>query len=132
MYIDMNKKLIRLTEADLHRIVKESVKKILRENRQMIREFNDEVGVEETFETDEERVTAKIGQILLPIGSIRKGFKSCTVQQVIDVMERGGWEYLNTDEDEHGDYEIYFTDGDDKVVIYYNNFYSKIQNIHSA
>ena len=28
----MNKKLIRLTESDLHRIVKESVKKVLREN----------------------------------------------------------------------------------------------------
>ena len=28
----MNKKLIRLTESDLHRIVKESVKKILRED----------------------------------------------------------------------------------------------------
>lgn len=28
----MNKKLIRLTESDLHRIVKESVKKILKEN----------------------------------------------------------------------------------------------------
>ena len=30
----MNKKLIRLTESDLHRIVKESVKRILKENRQ--------------------------------------------------------------------------------------------------
>ena len=29
----MNKKLIRLTESDLHRIVKESVKKILKESR---------------------------------------------------------------------------------------------------
>jgi S-ribosylhomocysteine lyase LuxS involved in autoinducer biosynthesis len=29
----MNKKLIRLTESDLHRIVKESVKRILRENK---------------------------------------------------------------------------------------------------
>ena len=28
----MNKKLIRLTEGDLHRIVKESVNRILREN----------------------------------------------------------------------------------------------------
>ena len=28
----MNKRLIRLTESDLHRIVKESVKRILREN----------------------------------------------------------------------------------------------------
>lgn len=28
----MNKKLIRLTESDLHRIVKESVNKILKEN----------------------------------------------------------------------------------------------------
>lgn len=87
---------------------------------------------EETFETDEERVSAKVGQVLLPIGSIRKGFKACTVQQVIDVMEKGGWEYLNTEEDDHGDYELYFTDGEDKVVIYYSNFYFKIQNIHSA
>lgn len=126
------KKTIRLTESALRGMIKEAVKKILRENRQMIREFNDEVGNEDTFETDEERVVAKISQILLPIGSIRKGFKSCTVQQVIDVMERGGWKYLNTDEDKDGDYEIYFTDGDDKVVIYYNNFYLKIQNIHSA
>lgn len=30
-YYNMNKKLIRLTEGDLHRIVKESVKKILKE-----------------------------------------------------------------------------------------------------
>ena len=28
----MNKKMIRLTESDLHRIVKESVKRVLREN----------------------------------------------------------------------------------------------------
>ena len=31
MYYNMNKKLIRLTESDLHRIVKESVQKILNE-----------------------------------------------------------------------------------------------------
>ena len=31
MYYNMNKKLIRLTESDLHRIVKESVNKILNE-----------------------------------------------------------------------------------------------------
>ena len=30
----MNKKLIRLTESDLHRIVKESVQKILRESKE--------------------------------------------------------------------------------------------------
>ena len=30
---NMNKKLIRLTESDLHRIVKESVKTILREKK---------------------------------------------------------------------------------------------------
>ena len=31
----MNKKLIRLTEGDLHRIVKESVKDILKENNEL-------------------------------------------------------------------------------------------------
>lgn len=31
-YLNMNKKLIRLTESDLHRIVKESVNRILRES----------------------------------------------------------------------------------------------------
>ena len=31
----MNKKLIRLTEQDLHRIVKESVKKVLKESENM-------------------------------------------------------------------------------------------------
>lgn len=34
-YLDMNKKLIRLIESDLHRIVKESVNKILRESQFM-------------------------------------------------------------------------------------------------
>ena len=47
IHINMNKKLIRLTESDLHRIVKESVNKVLRENhknfqRTMIREFDDD------------------------------------------------------------------------------------------
>ena len=34
----MNKKIIRLTESDLHRIVKESVKRVLRENSRIIKE----------------------------------------------------------------------------------------------
>ena len=38
MYYNMNKKLIRLTESDLHKIVNESVQKILRET-----EMHDEV-----------------------------------------------------------------------------------------
>lgn len=42
---NMNKKLIRLTESDLHRIVKESVNRVLKENnrrtKRMIREFDD-------------------------------------------------------------------------------------------
>jgi vacuolar-type H+-ATPase subunit H len=41
----MNKKLIRLTEQDLHKIVKESVNRIIKENnqraRKIIREFDD-------------------------------------------------------------------------------------------
>ena len=32
MYLNMNKKLIRLTESDLHRIVRESVRRVLRES----------------------------------------------------------------------------------------------------
>ena len=36
-----NRRRVRITESDLHRIVRESVNKVLRENRQMIREFND-------------------------------------------------------------------------------------------
>ena len=47
----MNKKLIRLTEQDLHRIVKESVNRILKENnrrtKRMIREFDDNNEFEE-------------------------------------------------------------------------------------
>ena len=35
----MNKKLIRLTESDLHRIVKESVKKILTEGENWIGDY---------------------------------------------------------------------------------------------
>ena len=41
---NMNKKLIRLTESDLHRIVKESVKTILREKNRMIKEGGDLYG----------------------------------------------------------------------------------------
>ena len=39
----MNKKLVRLTESDLHRIVKESVKRTIRES-------NEEISINEYFE----------------------------------------------------------------------------------
>ena len=39
MYNNMNKKLIRLTESDLHKIVKESVKRVLRESTRPRRRF---------------------------------------------------------------------------------------------
>ena len=35
MYYNMNKKLIKLTESDLHNIVKESVKRVLKEEGQI-------------------------------------------------------------------------------------------------
>lgn len=52
----MNKKLIRLTEGDLHRIVKESVNRVLKESnrrtKRMIREFDDYDNYDE-FEDEE-------------------------------------------------------------------------------
>ena len=54
----MNKKLIRLTESDLHRIVRESVKRVIKE----MQEPNDnkylwhsvDVGISDDFNTEEE------------------------------------------------------------------------------
>jgi hypothetical protein len=38
--LKMNKKLIRLTESDLHRIIEESIKTVLTEGEQWIGQFN--------------------------------------------------------------------------------------------
>jgi len=59
----MNKKLIRLTESDLHKIVKESVNRIIKENnqraRKMIREFDDYDNYDEFEEEEEEFIDRK-------------------------------------------------------------------------
>ena len=48
MYYNMSKKIIRLTESDLRRIVKESVKKIIREDEIDANDFD-----EDDFDEDE-------------------------------------------------------------------------------
>lgn len=45
----MSKKLIRLTESDLHRIIKESVNKILKENNLMPSTYDDEKANKEIY-----------------------------------------------------------------------------------
>lgn len=63
----MNKKLIRLTESDLHRIVKESVKRIIKENsiraKRIIREFDED----DDFE-DDDNVDWRIDDICMEFG----------------------------------------------------------------
>ena len=55
----MTKKLIRLTESDLHRIVKESVKRVLREDGRDIYDDNDfGVGLPDGY-FDDNRISQK-------------------------------------------------------------------------
>lgn len=63
---NMNKKLIRLTESDLHRIVKESVKKIIKENKKtkkVVREFDEY----DDFE-DDDNLDWRIDDICMEFG----------------------------------------------------------------
>ena len=69
------KKLIRLTESDLHRIVKESVKKILRESENPLRPYYDRddhplgMGPEVNKNTREEDIY--VGKVIqLPLSSV--------------------------------------------------------------
>ena len=59
----MNKKLIRLTESELHKIVKESVNRIIKENsrrtKRMIREFD---------EYDDDNVDLRVDDICMEFG----------------------------------------------------------------
>ena len=64
--LNMNKKLIRLTESDLHRIVKESVQRILKETQEVAEEYGWVIGdyfsgldVDHPFETSEELFKSK-------------------------------------------------------------------------
>ena len=69
----MNKKLIRLTESDLHGIVKESVKKVLKENINEIG-LNDELCQDEGFKkTYISREIRKIYNILDNLKEDREG-----------------------------------------------------------
>lgn len=69
----MNKKLIRLTESDLHRIVKESLKKVLKENVNEIG-LNDELCQDEGFKkTYISREIRKIYNILDNLKEDREG-----------------------------------------------------------
>ena len=63
--LNMNKKLIRLTESDLHRIVKESVNRFIKENkRRLVRELDDN----EQFE-DEDDFEWRIDDICAEFGN---------------------------------------------------------------
>lgn len=56
----MAKKLVRLTESDLHRIVKESVKRVLREDGRDIYDDNDfGVGLPDGYFDDYGRISQK-------------------------------------------------------------------------
>ena len=55
MYLDMNKKLIRLTESDLHKIIKASVNNILRESEWYDHHDPDYMGGEEHISNEIER-----------------------------------------------------------------------------
>ena len=78
MYYNMNKKLIRLTESDLHNIVKESVNRILREtsiypgyDSTATNRIGDEIGNEEEQlePSDEEDLQWRIDDICTEFGS---------------------------------------------------------------
>ena len=72
----MNKKLIRLTESDLHKIVKESVKRVLSE-RKLLREFG--------YDHD------------------RQDLVGMDLRDVISQLETEGWKWSPTNEKRIGD-----------------------------
>ncbi len=77
------KKLIRLTESDLHRIVKESANKVLRENE------TQNLGIYNYDPTDYDELNMKIKAIMSKVSEIRNMIKDISTSQ-IDVAQNAG------------------------------------------
>ena len=77
---NMNKKLIRLTESDLHRIVKESVNRVLKENDMQ------NLGINNYDPTNYDELSSKIKTIMSKVGEVRNMIRDISTSQ-IDVAQ---------------------------------------------
>ena len=77
------KKLIRLTESDLHRIVKESANKVLRENE------TQNLGIYNYDPTDYDELNMKIKAIMSKVSEIRNMIEDISTSQ-LDVAQNAG------------------------------------------
>lgn len=80
---NMNKKLIRLTESDLHRIVKESVKRVLKEDD------TQNLGINNYDPTNYDELNMKIKAIMSKVSEIRNMIKDISTSQ-LDVAQNAG------------------------------------------
>ena len=89
----MNKKLIRLTESDLHRIVKESVKKVLNESQSLkstiasINELCNDLDM--TVEYGQQYVYDGIPT--LPVKFIANNVERNGIDEILDYLENFDW-----------------------------------------
>ena len=79
----MNKKLIRLTESDLHRIVKESVKRVLKEDD------TQNLGINNYDPTNYDELNMKIKAIMSKVSEIRNMIEDISTSQ-LDVAQNAG------------------------------------------
>ena len=77
------KRRIRLTEGDLHRIVKESVKRVLKEDD------TQNLGIYNYDPTDYDELNMKIKAIMSKVSEIRKMIEDISTSQ-IDVAQNAG------------------------------------------
>lgn len=138
----MNKNRIRLTESQLHRVIRESVKRILNEsefpnNRQIINMTgiydDDEMNAAAQAEEDEDlefKIIKSVSSELCDGGSPSK--VSFSLKDFIRLMKEFGFEYLKNDDEKE---EIIFANrkGEKLIVwpaMYYHNIDSmRIKNL---
>ena len=80
---NMNKRLIRLTESDLHKIVKESVKRVLKEDD------TQNLGINNYDPTNYDELNMKIKAIMSKVSEIRNMIEDISTSQ-LDVAQNAG------------------------------------------
>lgn len=104
----MAKKMIKLTEGDLHRIIKESVKKVLKEHSYPHKEFAIYNGNDMNYEN------VKDSAITYLLNAEKRGKIISSVKELIENL------YYSQTFNE-SDYEIVYDACEDALIEFYNN-----------
>lgn len=129
----MERKVIRLTESDLHRIIVETANQVLNEGLSYT-QLKNVLGVEDNDEwnaaSDAERKEELEGTIFKALGSLAGGnprSHAFRFKDAVELLDREfGFKYQGSDEEEEAHI---FSNGQDELTLYPNTFYPSQGNM---